>query len=580
MDIKQKILIVDDRKENVVALERVLKKVNAVVLSALNGEEALRLAVDNVFALAILDIQMPGMDGYELADLLRGDPDSHNMPIIFMSAVFTDDSHIFKGYKTGAVDYLVKPYSPEHLLSKVNVFLDLNRINRELSEKVELLAASEEGFRSLVRTVPDIVYRINEKGIFTFINQAVENLGYDPAELIGSHFSKIIHPDDIRQVSREYVLPEYEGKKTGDKGAPKLFDERRSDNRKTVELEVRLLTKKMKYRQEGIINNLNDDFINAEVNSSGIHGVLGAQKKKVFLATVGVIRNITGRKKIEAELARYRNHLEDLVAVRTEALQTQIQEKEKAVLAKREIEARMIQQQKLESIGILASGVAHEINNPINGILNYAQLIIDLDICESAVKEYAEAIIEETKRVSVIVKNLLQFARSDNQSGKKLTPLSELIKYVDSLLITIFRHDQIHLKIEIPDKFPDVYCKSSEIQQVLMNLLTNARDSLNEKYPGYDAEKIIIISVSEIELNEKKYARITVEDRGMGIPENIKDFILDPFYTTKNRTKGTGLGLSISHGLVKKHNGSLTFESRQGEYTKFYLDIPFEVADN
>ena len=243
MKNNQKILIVDDHRENLIVLKKSLKNIDAEIISAESGEEALRAAVDNEFALAVLDVQMPEMNGYELAEFLRGDLKTRNMPIIFMSAVYSDDSHVFKGYEAGAVDFLIKPYNPHHLQHKVNVFLELNRINTELSEKVEMLAASEERFRSLVRTIPDIVYRINDEGIFTYINDAVKNIGYTPTELIGCHFSRIIHPDDVKKVSREIVLSELQ-KNLGTKNEIyKFFDERRSGDRKTTELEVRLIVK-------------------------------------------------------------------------------------------------------------------------------------------------------------------------------------------------------------------------------------------------------------------------------------------------------------------------------------------------
>lgn len=106
-----------------------------------------------------------------------------------------------------------------------------------------------------------------------------------------------------------------------------------------------------------------------------------------------------------------------------------------------------------------------------------------------------------------------------------------------------------------------------------MNLLTNARDALNEKYPEYDDDKIMIIKVRPFEKENIKWLRMTVEDHGVGIPDEIRDRIFDPFFTSKDRTKGTGLGLSISYGIIEDHLGKIHVESEPGQHTRFHVDL-------
>ena len=142
MSEQQKILIVDDRKENLVALEKTLSKTSGQIVKALSGNEALSVSLNHDFALAILDIRMPDMDGYELAELLRTDDKTRHLPIIFLTATSVQEADVFKGYESGGVDYILKPYSPAILLSKVDVFLELDRQKRELFEKQRLLEAS------------------------------------------------------------------------------------------------------------------------------------------------------------------------------------------------------------------------------------------------------------------------------------------------------------------------------------------------------------------------------------------------------------------------------------------------------
>jgi signal transduction histidine kinase len=127
-----KILIVDDKESNLLALQHVLKKLEVEIVTATTGDDALRASLNHDFALAILDVQMPAMDGYELAALLRSDQRTKHVPIIFLSAVYFDESNIFKGYSSGAVDFITKPFDPEILLSKVRVFLELNASKAEI----------------------------------------------------------------------------------------------------------------------------------------------------------------------------------------------------------------------------------------------------------------------------------------------------------------------------------------------------------------------------------------------------------------------------------------------------------------
>ena len=241
-----------------------------------------------------------------------------------------------------------------------------------------------------------------------------------------------------------------------------------------------------------------------------------------------------------------------------------------------QLEAHLRHQQKLESIGVLAGGVAHEINNPINGIMNYAQLIKDKLVENDPLKEYSREIIIETERVATIVRNLLTFSRDDKETHS-FAKMDDILNSTISLIQAVFKQDQISLNVDIPNNLPQLKCRSQQIRQVLMNLMANAKDSLNEKYKSYDENKVMKISVSQFEKENRRWMRVTVEDNGVGISEAIQSKIYDPFFTTKDRATGTGLGLSISYGIVKDHHGKLHFESEVGKFTRFYLDIPIDT---
>ena len=236
-------------------------------------------------------------------------------------------------------------------------------------------------------------------------------------------------------------------------------------------------------------------------------------------------------------------------------------------------EALLRNQQKLESIGTLASGVAHEINNPINGILNYAQIISDSVDSNSDLYRYSSEIISETKRVSDIVKNLLDFSR---QSGKQhsYAHMEDIISKTLSLVRAIFKHDDITLNVELSQNLSAIKCRSQQLEQVLMNLLTNARDSLNEKYEGYHSSKVINIRCREMLRENRKWLILEVEDFGMGVSPEVRERIFDPFFTTKGKDRGTGLGLSISFGIIQEHHGTMELDSKEGEYARFIVTLP------
>ncbi|OQX01107.1 MAG: hypothetical protein BWK80_60710 [Desulfobacteraceae bacterium IS3] len=173
MNPLSKILIVDDKPENLYALESVLKAVDAEIIKAGNGNEALIATLNHDFALAVLDIQMPEMDGYELAELMQGDEQTRSIPIIFLSAVFSDDVHKFRGYESGAVDFITKPFDPDILLSKVKIFLELNRRKTEAEEHKNKLRSSNALMTSIMESPKNIaIFALDREYRYINFNQS------------------------------------------------------------------------------------------------------------------------------------------------------------------------------------------------------------------------------------------------------------------------------------------------------------------------------------------------------------------------------------------------------------------------
>jgi len=233
----------------------------------------------------------------------------------------------------------------------------------------------------------------------------------------------------------------------------------------------------------------------------------------------------------------------------------------------------MMQAEHLAALGELAAGVAHEINNPINGVINYAQIIVNKYSDHYLIRDIAERVIKEGNRIARIVEGLLFFSRSRKEE-KTMTFINEVLS--DSLTLTAsqLRKDNIILDADIQSELPPVIAQAHEIEQVFINLISNARYALNHKYPNPDANKILQIRAATVNNSEQTFIKVSFLDHGIGIPDELMEKIRNPFFTTKKGRQSTGLGLSISHGIVEDHGGMLTIESSENEYTNISVNLP------
>jgi len=257
------------------------------------------------------------------------------------------------------------------------------------------------------------------------------------------------------------------------------------------------------------------------------------------------------------------------------------EEKEKVVVLLRDVTEKkasmnaMLRAEQLAALGEMAAGVAHEINNPINGIINYAQILVNKRMADSFVHDLGERMIKEGDRIARIVEGLLSFARQKKEE-KTLVSVEEILTDSFALTEAQIRKDNIILMKHIGDDLPFILAQPQEIEQVFINIISNARYALNQKYPEANRNKLLEISVVTHSSNGHPYVRISFCDHGTGISAEVIDKICNPFFTTKTEGKRTGLGLSISHGIVNDHGGHLSIDSVEGEFTRISLDLPAE----
>ncbi len=227
----------------------------------------------------------------------------------------------------------------------------------------------------------------------------------------------------------------------------------------------------------------------------------------------------------------------------------------------------------LASLGEMAASVAHEINNPINGIINYARLLCGENGRADQKKDIAERIQKEGRRIAGIVNNLLLFGR---QGAKEKVPVcvNEVLSKALDLTEAGLRNDRIEIQTALATGLPKPVIDPQELQRVFINLISNAQHALNQKYPGWHENKILEIHSERIPVDQSVHVRIAFTDRGTGIPAAIMDKVKQPFFSTRPKGKGTGLGLSISEGIVRESGGKLTIESLEGEFTHVEIDLP------
>jgi PAS domain S-box-containing protein len=525
-DERARVLLVDDDERNLLAIATVLEDLGEIV-AARSGEEALRHLLKGEFAVILLDVYMPGMDGYETAQIIRSRDQSKGIPIVFLSAVNKEAEHLLRGYSMGAVDYVFKPVDPIVLRSKVTVFVDLFAKTKEIERKAraeqalldanlranaERLRAEQELRRAeqreaaIIQSLPMVLYLepvdATERAP-TYVSGDLEAItGFSHEEILKAPgvWADRLHPED-----RDQVLA--------------AIQARRTSGRSSVE--YRWQCRDGGYRH--------------------------------FLDQAVLLKDADGR------------------AIEFAGTLTDVTEQ-------RSLESQLIQAQKMDAIGKLTGGIAHDFNNLLAAVIGGLGLLEK----RAALEDDQQKILGMTKRAaeqgSELVRRLLAFARR-----QKLEPHPIVIAALREAVSDLLTHTLgglVEIDWQAPADAWNAFADRAQLELAMVNLIINARDampaggtvtvSIENKPQGSEAPP---------GLNGGDHLIIAVTDTGTGIDPKDLERVMDPFFTTKELGKGSGLGLSMVYGFAKQSNGAFLLESKLGQGTRAELWLPRAPLD-
>ncbi|MGX7951547.1 response regulator [Tsuneonella sp. HG249] len=511
-----KILIVDDDQRNLLALTEVLAPL-AEVVTVSSGRDALRALLHDDFAVILLDVFMPDMDGYETAGVIRQREQTARIPIIFLSAVNKETEHLMRGYEMGAVDYVFKPVDPLILRSKTAVFVDLYELRQEVEERNR---AEQQANEAKLRAEQQRLEIDRELQAARLRQAAI--LKSLPVVLFEASFSQ---EEGLR---RKVVGDENAAQIEGDLGQVKIDDPHW------------------------------EDHIPADDR---------AEIERAYSASTGDGSRTSVRYRWAADSATTRYFLEQAVRIDERTWVGSITD----VTAQSVLESQLLQAQKIDALGQLTGGVAHDFNNLLAAILGGLELLGR----RVQMNEQAEQIVAQMRQAAnqgvALVKSLLSFARKQPLLPVAVDPEGLRHSVLPLAEHALGKSHRIEWRSDCGNC--EFFADPALLTLAVLNLIINARDAMPE---GGLVE--VDVTYPEEGGAESDSLRIAVRDHGTGIPDEIVEKVTEPFFTTKPAGKGTGLGLSMVAGFVEQSGGKLAFRKPQGGGTCVDIILPTAKA--
>jgi PAS domain S-box-containing protein len=518
---RPRVLLVDDDERNLLAVQSILEDVGEIV-TARSGEEALRHLLKGEFAVILLDVYMPGMDGYETAQIIRNRDQTKGIPIVFLSAVNKEAEHLLRGYAMGAVDYVFKPVDPIVLRSKVAVFVDLFAKTKEIERK-----ARQE------QALLDANLRANAERLRA--EQELRRAEQRQAAIIQS-LPMVLYLEAFDAIER---LPHY------------------------VSGDFKAITG---FSFEEISKQPNIWF-----------GRLHPEDRDRTIAALETRRK-TGRSSIEYRWqcadGRYKHLLDQAVLLKdADGRPVEFAGTLTDISEQRSLESQLVQAQKMDAIGKLTGGIAHDFNNLLAAVIGGLGLLDK----RAALDDDQRKILTMTRRAaeqgSELVRRLLAFARRQRLEPQPID-LSSFQEAVWDLL-THTLGGLVTIEWNASEDVWNAFADQAQLELALVNLIINARDAM----PSGGTVSIIAENHSlrsgDVEgIGAGDYVRLVVKDTGTGISPEHLEKVMEPFFTTKELGKGSGLGLSMVYGFAKQSNGAFLVQSELGAGTTAELWLP------
>lgn len=542
------VLVADDERNAVTLLQRVLERDGFSVESAPDGLSALEKARTLKPDLILMDVQMPHMNGFEVTARLREDPETARIPVIFVTAAAREPSDVAHGLQLGADDYIRKPYDYHELLARATSKMRARQLEDRLQRRSKELEA-------LVR----IGGEFNQRLGLSELTELILIIARDEFEV--SHAELYLF-DERQQLSAYYDLSgaarglesAREGLARGDTlagqvfktGEPVLVDDSMVEEAPAAFLRSQGLNSAMAAplkhhgRLLGILT-----IAHPQADSFG-------ESDLRMLRSIGEQAALAVRNaQLHAALQSYAQNLESMVEARTREL--------------REAQAQLIQTEKLAALGRLAAGIAHEVNNPLQPILNCLEVAIEDVENEHPVDMESLRVAEgEVQRIKTIVSKLLDFSRPSSVEAVTVD-LHGLVREV--LMLTNRQLERMEVKVRTRlEPVRPLIGTPTQLKQVLLNLVLNAAESM----PGGGELAIAVRPDGD-------GAALEVIDTGSGMDEETMARIFEPFYTTKG--EGTGLGLAVTYGIVQGHGGEIRVESQPGKGSCFTVWLPYHRSN-
>jgi hypothetical protein len=607
-----KILLVEDNPGDVRLLQEFLWDVTSVKLQlkqAQELEEALNFLEKERFDVILLDLLLPDSEGLET--FLKIHHQAPAIPIIVLTG-FDDDTLATRAMQEGAQDYLVKGQVNGDLLVRSMRYA----IERQRTE--EALRQSEERFRVALKNSPIFVFNQDKDLRYTWVYNP--SFGVTAEEILGKRDSDFICAEDAERLTtikrdvlttgigtrEEVSITTALGTQYYDLTVEPLQNESQEvvgitcasidiSERKLAEEKIRQQAALLDVTTDAIIvRDLENRILFWNKSAENLYGwqaqeVFGKNANEVLYKEIppeveAALSTVISKGQWQGEVTKVTKSRKEILVESRWTLVCDEQGKPISILSvdtditqKKLLEAQLFRAQRLESIGTLASGIAHDLNNILTPILAVAQLLpLKFPDVYEQDNHLLEILENSAKRGADLVKQVLSFARG--VEGKRMAlQLKHLIREVVKILKETFPKS-VEVYIDIA---PDLWLVSgdgTQLHQVLMNLCVNARDAmLNGGTLSICAENLLIdenYARMHLEAKTGPYTVTTVSDTGVGIPREVLDRIFEPFFTTKEQGKGTGLGLSTVIGIVKSHGGFVNVYSEVGSGTSFKIYLP------